>query len=246
MRRLNETPKSIYYPEGAAPYGELGLLRARRTASPRIRTMTSGAAGAVLLRAWTESDWLRAAMRNPLTDPSTQRQAQFAVSKSANNMSEAADRSTLYPKKAATWYAVDPTITRNPIGISYITQDVSGGAMQRLYKRLAAPQKEYVKVAADVMPDSQKKGLGVALLDAAFRTVRDPEQVPTTYAPEHNTSLIAKLGDLGFKSTGSHARTDLVEGLTIQEVRLAAPSVAHVQGTLHEMYPWLDNAQVLH
>lgn len=248
MRRLSETPRAIVYESGTTPIGDKSVtLHRSNIAQPKVtRELTAGAMGDILKEAWLGSSWLKESFRDPLTHNVAKKAAETSVEPAAVRISKTALAAYSTPRRSALWAAAVEGYLNNPVAFSYVAQDVSGNVFEKALKRLVEPSKEYAKISdANVIPKYQGKGLGAMLFDAALHSVHDKDQIPTTYTPSHNKDLIAKLGGLGFEVTGTQDRTDLLRGLTVSEARLQAPSVAYVQSALHEMYPWLNDGEIV-
>lgn len=245
----NPAVSRISYAEGAAPFGELDLVRLSRNMGLGNRVMLITRALSTIRAAWSQGDWLRQVPDAQLAKgPERHR----FIEQSVMSM----DRAVRRPSRESAWLALSgqragtasasPAIpTPNPVvGYAHAKHDVSGTLAQRVFKRAFVPAKVYACVTdVAVLPDVQGQGIGVALADACLRNF-DPQQVPTTYVLGTNDRLAGRLGELGFRETDSHERTDLIDGIVLQESRWQADSVAAVRARLIESFPWLHEADV--
>lgn len=199
----------------------------------------------VVEKAWCSSDWLIDAAR--AADKLSASSLHYGELQ--RRIGEATERAGKSTRRNIGWFAIRPEPLRNErggvVGVAFAKEDVSGSWPAQAYKRIAHPNnKVYACISdIDVVLSEQRRGIGAALMDASLRGF-DAQKPVTTYVSRNNEGVMAKLGELGFKETGSRQRTDLFgEELPIEEVRLQASSVADVQAALRERYDWLRQAE---
>jgi GNAT superfamily N-acetyltransferase len=258
----------LWYPEGTAPFGELNLVRIDHTMTYDQQGQLRGPSATLytqtartICNAWANSDWLQ---RDLTQQGQPDLYAEFKLSR---NLKPGIDgfvmKAALYPDKYSAWFAVRPPegqldegeplvkgLGRSAsldqvVGMATAKHDVSGNLLRRAVKRLRHPEKVYAKVGdVAVFPLEQGKKIGTALDYAALKLF-GPDQHPTKYVAASNQRLIEHLEGLGYQQAGSHPRTDFVDGITIDEVRLEASSVREVRGNMIERNDWLPAARVV-
>jgi len=250
----------VWYPEGIAPFGEMNI------ASPHVPIgpiETAGTASDFYLpvrritdEAWGSNPWIRNAIDYQLG--SEWRDAGYGMLAIAEESLEVAIASVHKSDQAGSFAILPPREETDPdvipidgmgphvlpsqvVGWSNAKLDVSGTPLQQTFKRYFRPEKVYGAVPnIDVLPAYQFRNIGAALLYVSLGYL-PPEKKCTTDVPSLNSTLITKLGLLGFEPTGEQERSDLLfEGVTIMETRLQAPSVQGVRQALTEKYDWLE------
>jgi hypothetical protein len=249
----------LYFAPDVAPFGEMNLLRADHGKSKSSNQMNPAlqiASGSVVREAWLASGWLQHVMdEQHITD--------VDAKKLALRVRQSVIDTFYFPDRHVSWYAVRPPridevplltvpkrgLSTMPINASQVIgfasakHDVSGNWLQKAIKRWRHPEKIYANVSdVDVRLAQQRRKLGVALFYASLGSFK-PEQRPTTYVAARNKTLIEKLRQLGYEPTGSHVRTNLLPGVSIEEIRLQGVSVEDVKNRLVAGFPWLENAR---
>lgn len=247
----------LWFPEGIAPFGEFNLMRSdhRLLGDAKMDAVLCAAGPSVVMSAWENSSWLKDVL-------SENHQAQSLTTSQQTHLSSPVGKdiisATFSPDKQGAWFAIAPPIYElekgdalirglgrflvpsQVVGFANAKHDISGNFLQQTVKQLRHPEKIYAAVSnIDVRPNNQHKGLGTALLYFSLGMFK-PEQHATTYVAEKNQSLIEKLSELGYQPTGSQSREGLIEGVTIEEVRLQAPRVDRVRNELVAGFPWLQ------
>ncbi len=131
------------------------------------------------------------------------------------------------------------------VGFASATYDVSGNLLERAIKRVKYPDKVYAALSdVDVKKPRQRQKIGTALAYVSLLGFA-PDKIPTTYVPARNSGLIDRLAEFSFKPTGSRERTDLIDGVAIEEVRLQGENVGVVLAAARKFHPWLTEAQAI-
>lgn len=203
----------------------------------------------IQVRAWTDSEWYKQACAQDLASSPDGPSRQLSISLRGTGRLNAVQKKVEQSRKpfSAEKFYTARFSGSNPFeSIGYIRsrRDVSGTLLARLVKRTLRPDMVYACIGdVNVEPDQQGQGFGTALVDASL-SLHPSERKVTTYVADNNQSLVTKLEELKFRVTGQQERPELYGISGVQEIRLEAPSVQVVRGIMHEMYPWLDQAQV--
>lgn len=203
----------------------------------------------IQVNAWSNSEWYKQASAQDLASspdgPYRSLSSELAGRGRLDALKEKIKRSHM-PFSAEKFYTARFSGTHPLADVGYLRmrRDVSGNHLARLAKRTFRPDMVYACIGdVNVEPDHQKRGVGTALVANAL-SLHPAERKVTTYVADNNQPLISKLEDLEFKITGQQERPELYGSSGVQEIRLEAPSVQVVRGIMHEMYPWLNQAQV--
>lgn len=245
------------YHEGVAPFGELEILTpsSDNVDYQNIPPVMSVMPGRIAQKAWARSDWLRAEIGDRACE-----QLETETYPPLNQASGADAIHGFYLSDYCLAAAVRPgpndtrdfaslgadwLVPSSMVGYGTGKLDVSGNVLERIYKRHFKTDHVYGKVSnINVKPQFQGMKVGAALLHGVLRQL-PADKHSTLYVARANGGLIDKLGQLGYRETGSQTRSDLIEGFTLEEVRLQADSVGEVDEKLVSAYPWLDDAEII-
>lgn len=251
MSNLSSIPNLITYTE-KAPFGPLRLVRHDYgiEGPANYNVIFQGInAGQLVRNAWLGSRWLKETIGEDtitafLHDDEWGRQFDKRI---AHDLIHAEHSN----HRHIGWLALqraDEAHSWRPdkvLGVSLAAQDVPGNMLVRAYNRSYHPERIRARISdVSVLTSEHGKGIGTALLDASLACFK-PEQVPVTYVPGNNHSLIEKLGELGFVETGAQSLAGLLPGDSqLEATCLEADSVEAVRMRMAARYAWIADADV--
>lgn len=242
--------KNYRYTAGLAPFGELDIILPHYSRNDTVRSSYINRPEVIAREAWLHSLWFHDEVDAAgLTDP------EKAIDPAMSHVRDDALDGFYLPGHTLA-LAIQPVgadaprdehgvIRGNPVGYVTGRQEVSGNFVMRGLKRLFIPRHVFQATNNEnVLPSHQDKKLGAALLHARLQDIPDPAKNPTTvFIVGNNTSLRAKLLDVGYRPTWVRTRRDLIRGTLLREERLEAESAAFVIEGLRTWYPWLNEVE---
>lgn len=251
---ITGTP-GFHYPEGLAPFGEMDIvLPHSQHPGERLSPVIEFVSDDIFKNAWGHSDWLAREVSVEtaleLADENvyhTNPDVRGIILRAFRSRTESLAFAVAPPADGSVSMSSLRLIRPDQLrGLANGKLDVSGTMLARTYKRWRRPERVYGCVSnVNVDPAYQGQKIGAALFTGILSGL-PPEKKATVYAARSNGGLLQKLGQLGYRETGFRSRNDLIEGATIQEVRLQADSVGEVRENLARRYRWLNDAELIH
>lgn len=143
--------------------------------------------------------------------------------------------------------ATATNVSAEPVGYAWAVDDMSGGTMAKLTKRVLG-RKPYTWVAQiNVIPKLQGQGIGTAMLQELMRGFPDERQ-PTAYVFDENQLTLGWFRKLGFNPKPEQPVPQTLyfgeDRPPVMQWRLVATSTASVEQEIKNYYPNLPEFTV--